>query len=114
MGLSIFGRSLRRCLPVDLPATLPGNIVGYCAFLFELVFRPLLCLMLVGLFVWLLTVGDQMDDHRIAGQGLPRTKGWLKQFVLGTVVGCVLTLIAVVPIHYWGHFVFKHDRGWKS
>lgn len=88
------------------------QIVGDRAFLFELVFRPLLCLMLVGLFVWLLTVGDQMDDHRIAGQGLPRTKGWLKQFVLGTVVGCVLTLIAVVPIHYWGHFVFKHDRGW--
>ena len=26
---------------------------------------------------------DHVEDHRIAAQGLPRVKGWLKQFVLG-------------------------------
>ncbi len=35
--------------------------------------------------------------------GLPRAKGWLKQFALGCVLGFVLTILAIVPIAIWGH-----------
>ncbi|HUI84222.1 MAG TPA: type II CAAX endopeptidase family protein [Candidatus Binatia bacterium] len=70
----------------------------------ELIFRPLWVLLLLGIFIWLLTVGDHIEEHRIAAQGLPRTKGWFRQFLLGWVLGFVLTFLAVVPIHFWGRF----------
>jgi membrane protease YdiL (CAAX protease family) len=92
-----------------------GNIaaqmVGQRTFLFELVFRPLLSLLLLGIYVWLLTVGDHIEDHRIAAQGLPRAQGWWKHFVLGTAVGFLLTVLAVAPIHFWGHTRIAYDQG---
>ncbi|MGC2107872.1 MAG: CPBP family intramembrane glutamic endopeptidase [Candidatus Korobacteraceae bacterium] len=88
-----------------------ADVVGHRLFLFELVFRPLLSLLLLGIFVWLLTVGDELEDHRIAAQGLPRTKGCLKQFVIGSAIGFLLTVIAVVPLHFWGHTRSTFDRG---
>lgn len=81
-----------------------NEVAGDRKFLFELVFRPLWVVLLFGIFIWLLTVGDHIEDHRIAAQGLPRTKGWLKQFITGCVIGLVLTLIAIVPLHFWGTF----------
>jgi hypothetical protein len=85
-----------------------GNIAHEAAeqhpFRVEFIFRPLWALLLLAIFIWLLTVGDHIEEHRIAAQGLPRVKGWLKQFVLGIVLGCVLTSLAIVPIHFWGHF----------
>jgi membrane protease YdiL (CAAX protease family) len=88
-----------------------ADIVGKRPFVFELVFRPVLCLLLVGIFVWLLTVGDQIEDHRMAAQGLPRVKGWLHHFVVGVAVGVLLTLLAVLPIHFWGHTRIAFDHG---
>jgi len=92
-----------------------GNIaaqmVGQREFLFELVFRPLLSLLLLGIFVWMLTVGDQIEEHRIAAQGLPRVKGWLKHFAIGAAVGFFLTILAVAPIHFWGHTKIAFDHG---
>jgi membrane protease YdiL (CAAX protease family) len=92
-----------------------GNIaaqmVGQHAFLFELVFRPLLSLLLLGIYVWMLTVGDHIDDHRIAAQGLPRAKAWWKHFVLGAAIGFLLTVMAVAPIHFWGHTRIAYDQG---
>jgi len=70
----------------------------------ELIFRALWTLLLFGIFIWLLTVGDHLEEHRIAAQGLPRSKGWLKQFVIGCVLGLLLPAAAVAPIHFWGHF----------
>ena len=88
-----------------------GNIATEAAgdhpFRRELIFRALWAVLLLGIFIWLLTVGDHIEEHRIAAQGLPRAKGWLKQFVIGSVVGCVLTVLAVTPIYFWGHFRFK-------
>ena len=85
-----------------------GNIATEAAeqhpFRVEFIFRPLWALLLLGIFIWLLTVGDHVEEHRIAAQGLPRVKGWLKHLVLGCVLGCVLTTVAVVPIHFYGHF----------
>jgi hypothetical protein len=83
-----------------------GNIanemVGYHPFVIQLIFRPLWALLLVAIYVWLLTVGDHMEEHRLAAQGLPRAAGWLGQFVLGCVIGGVLTGLAVLPIQHWG------------
>ncbi len=85
------------------------EVVGHRVFLFELVFRPLLALLLIGIFIWLLTVGDQVEDHRLAAQGLPRVQGWLKHFVIGCVIGFALTVLAVAPIHFWGHAKLRFD-----
>jgi len=73
----------------------------------EIIFRSLWALLLFGIFAWMLTIGDHVEDHRIAAQGLPRVRGWLKQFVMGCAIGCILTLVAVAPIHFLGRLRFS-------
>jgi len=94
-----------------------GNIAKEAAgdhpFRQELIFRGLWALLLLGIFIWLLTMSDHLEEHRIAAQGLPRAKGWLKQFVLGSVVGFALTVLAVAPIYFLGHFRFKVLMTWQ-
>ena len=80
-----------------------GAIAGDRVLLFEVIFRPLLALLLVALFVWLLSVADHIEDHRVAALGLPCVKGCLKQFTIGCTFGFVLTALALVPIEIWGH-----------
>jgi membrane protease YdiL (CAAX protease family) len=94
-----------------ISGNIAAQIAGQRVFLFELVFRPLLCLLLIAIFAWLLTVGDHIEGHRIAAQGLPRVKGWLKHFVIGGMVGFFLTVLAVAPIHFWGHTKIAFDHG---
>jgi membrane protease YdiL (CAAX protease family) len=69
----------------------------------EVIFRPLLALMLIGVYVWLLTIADNVHDHRIAALGLPLTEGWREQFMAGCIVGLALTVVAVTPIAISGH-----------
>ena len=80
-----------------------GAIAGDRVLLFEAIFRPLLALLLLALFAWLLTAADHIEDHRVDALGLPRAKGWLQQFAIGCLVGFVLTVLAIVPIAIWGH-----------
>jgi membrane protease YdiL (CAAX protease family) len=80
-----------------------GAIAGDHVLLFEAIFRPLLALLLIALFVWMLTAADHLENHRIAAMGLPRAKGWLKQFTLGCLFAFGLTVLAIVPIEIWGH-----------
>jgi uncharacterized protein len=80
-----------------------GAIAGDRILLFEVIFRPLLALLLIALFVWMLTAVDNMADHRVAALGFPRTKGWLMQFAMGCVLGFVLMVLAIVPIAIWGN-----------
>lgn len=94
-----------------------GNIATEAAgdhpFRRELIFRALWAVLLLGIFIWLLTVGDHLEDHRIAAQGLPRVKGWLKQLLLGAFLGFVLPALAVAPIYFWGHFRYKILWTWS-
>jgi uncharacterized protein len=80
-----------------------GAIAGNRVLLFEVIFRPLLALLLTALFIWLLATIDHVEDYRVAALGLPRAKGWLKQFTMGCTLGCALTLLAILPITIWGH-----------
>lgn len=79
-----------------------GAIAGDRVLLFEVIFRPLLALLLIGLFVWMLATADHIEDHRATALGFPRVRGWLKQFALGFVFGLMLTALAIVPIAIWG------------
>ena len=102
-GLAMFTTSTGRLHPVwafvvsALFSVLAFLVAGYAAgaiagdrvLLFEVIFRPLLALLLIALFVWMLTVADHVEDHRIAALGLPRAKGWLKQFAIGCLLGFV-------------------------
>ncbi len=85
-----------------------GNIAHEAAelhpFRVEFIFRPLWAFLLLAIFIWLLTVGDHIEEHRVAALGLPRTRGWIRQFVLGCILGFVFTSMAVAPIYFWGHF----------
>jgi membrane protease YdiL (CAAX protease family) len=85
-------------------------IVGRHYLLLEVVFRSVLVLLLIGLYVWLLTIANNVHSHRIAALGLPLTSGWRAQFITGCTLGLTLTLLAVLPLAIWGnpsvHFDF--------
>src|ERR1039457_7356771 len=80
-----------------------GAIAGDRVLLLEAIFRPLSALLLIALFVWMLTAADHVEGHHFAALGLPRVKGWLKQFTFGCLLAFGLTVLAIVPIGIWGH-----------
>ncbi len=88
-----------------------GAIAGDRVLLFEVIFRPLLAVLLIALFVWMLTTADHVEDHVVAALGFPRTKGWRKQFALGCVLGFGLISLAVIPIALWGHYSARFRFG---
>ena len=94
-----------------IAAVVAETVAGRHSLVLEVIFRSLLALLLVGIYVWLLTVGDNVYDHRIAKLGLPVVDGWGKQFVMGCVVGLVLTVLAVLPIAIWGNARFTVRLG---
>jgi membrane protease YdiL (CAAX protease family) len=80
-----------------------GAIAGDRVLLFEVIFRPLLVMLLIALYVWMLTAADHVEGHPFAALGLPRARGWLKQFTFGCALGFGLTALAILPIGIWGH-----------
>jgi membrane protease YdiL (CAAX protease family) len=75
-----------------------ASIAGNHVLRFEAIFRPLLAVLLLAIFSWLLTVGQHIEDQRIAAQGLPLSPGSLRQFGVGCAIGVFLVMLAVVPI----------------
>ena len=52
-----------------------GAIAGDRVLLFEVIFRPLLALLLIALFVWMLTAADHVEDSSYRCLGIaPRTR----------------------------------------
>ncbi len=86
-------------------------IAGQHSLVREVIFRSLLALLLIGLYVWLLTIVDNVHDHRVAALGLPLIDGWALQFVIGCIVGLLLTILAVLPIAIWGKPSFTFHLG---
>jgi uncharacterized protein len=68
---------------------------------FEAIFRPLLCAALFGIYLWLLTVADQVQEHRVAALGFPLAPGWKRQLAAGCILGLVVTCLAVIPLAIW-------------
>lgn len=77
----------------------------------EVCFRTLLAVLLLALYVWLLTVADGVHRGRIAALGLPRARGYLKQFFFGCALGLVLTVLGVLPLLLAGHPKFALRTG---
>ncbi len=75
---------------------------------FEAVFRPLLSIALFGLYFWLLTVADHVEEHRLPALGFPLASGWRGQFAGGCLLGLVLTVLAVVPLAIWAEISFEN------
>ena len=82
-------------------------IAGDHVLRFESVFRPLLAVLLLAIFSWLLSVASHVEDHRIAAQGLPLSPGWARQFAVGCAIGFLLVMVAVVPVAIWGNVSFR-------
>jgi uncharacterized protein len=86
---------------------LAAAVAGDHVLRFEAIFRPLLAVLLLGVFSWLLAVANHVEEHRVAAQGLPLTQGWTRQFVLGCAFGLVLVILAVIPLAIWGNLSFR-------
>ncbi len=89
------------------------TVAGQHSLVLEVIFRSLLAVLLVGIYVWLLTVVDNVHDHRIAAMGLPLNEGWSRQFVTGCAVGLALTVLAILPIVIWGNAKFTIHLGFR-
>lgn len=73
-----------------------GAIFGDHVLRFEALFRPLLAASLFGIYWWLLTVGDQMEERRVALLGFPHVRGWIRQLGFGVLLGLALTVLALL------------------
>ena len=87
-------------------------IAGDHVLRFETVFRPVLAVLLLAIFSWLLSVGNHIEDHRIAAQGLPLSPGWVEQFALGCGIGFLLVILAVLPVIVWGSMSLRTSFSW--
>ena len=79
--------------------------ITYCAL--KQSFVPCWRVVLLAIFSWLLAVGNHVEDHRIAAQGLPLISGMGAQFGLGCGIGLLLVIVAVVPVGIWGGVSFR-------
>lgn len=86
---------------------LAAALAGDHVLRFEAIFRPLLSVVLLALFSWLLTVANHVEAHRVAAQGLPLSPDWAKQFGIGCMIGLVLVGVAVLPMAFWGSLSFR-------
>ncbi len=73
---------------------------------FEVIFRSCLAGFLLVGFSWLLAVGNHVEEHRIAAQGLSLAPGWLRQLATGCGLAFVLVVIAVVGVALFGKLTF--------
>jgi len=96
-----------------IAAIVAGAVAGEYSLVLEVIFRSLLALLLIGVYVWLLTIADNVRDHRIAALGLPLTEGWRGQFITGCIMGLGLTVLAVLPIAIWGSASFTVHLGFR-
>jgi CAAX protease family protein len=94
-----------------IAAVVAQGVAGQHSLVLEVIFRSLLTLLLIGIYVWLLTIVDNVREHRIAALGLPLIEGWRKQFVAGCIVGLVLTVLAILPSAVWGNVRFTVHLG---
>ena len=95
------------CAAFVVTGYLAAALAGDHILRFEAIFRPLLAAVLLAGFSWLLTVGNHVESHRIAAQGLPLTPGWAKQFAIGCAIGAALVIVSVIPIAILGHLSFR-------
>jgi|SRR5208283_188574 len=86
---------------------LAAEVTGDHVLRLEAIFRPLLAAVLLAIFSWLLTVGNFVETHRLAAQGLPLSPGWARQFGAGCAMGALLVIIGVITIAVWGNLSFR-------
>jgi len=86
---------------------LAAALAGDHVLRFEAVFRSSLAAALLAAFSWLLTVGDHVESHRIAAQGLPLAPGWRRQFWAGCALGFILVALAVSAVGVLGTLKFQ-------
>ncbi len=99
--------ALLACVAFFVAGYTAAALAGDHILRFEVIFRPLLVVLLMAAFSWLLAVGDHVEVHRLAAQGLPLSPGWVQQLALGCALGLLLVTIAVVPVVVWGNVSFR-------
>jgi membrane protease YdiL (CAAX protease family) len=95
------------CAAFFVSGYLAGAIAGDHVLRFELIFRSLLAVVLLGGFSWLLTVGDHIESDQLAAQGLPMVRESLRQFAFGCGLGFVLIILAVSALALFGQVSFR-------
>ena len=86
---------------------LAAALAGDHVLRFEAIFRSSLAAALLAAYSWLLTVGNHVESHRIAAQGLPLAPGWRRQFWAGCALGFILVAIAVSAVGVLGTLKFQ-------
>jgi len=106
--------ALMCCAAFVLCGYFAAAISGDHVLRFEAIFRPGLVTVLLAGFTWLLTVGNHVESHQLAAQGLPLTQGWSRQFAIGAGLAFALVLLAVGVLALLGHLSFRVTLGSHS
>lgn len=69
--------------------------------------QPLSLALMLGAFSFLLTVGDKVEEGRLAAQGLPAHVPWLRQTLDGTLLGAGMVTVCVLAIRVGGDLRFS-------
>lgn len=99
--------ALLSCAAFVVAGYLAAELAGDHVLRFELVFRPVLVVLLLGAFSWLLTVGDHVEEHLIAAQGLPLSAGWARHFLVGCGLGVVMVIIGIIAVALGARLSFR-------
>ncbi len=102
---------LLACLAFLVCAYFAAALAGDHILRFEAIFRTCLLALLLASFSWLLTVGNHVESHRLAAQGLPLALGWRLQFLTGSGVAFVLVALAVASVAIFGKLSFRLTLG---
>ena len=105
-GWAFLLSALIACLAFLACGYLAAAVSGDHILRFEAVFRTCLAAALLAAFSWLLTVGNHVESHRLASQGLPLAVGWRLQFLTGCGVGFVVVALAVAAVATFGKLTF--------
>ena len=81
---------------------------------FEVIFRCCLAAALLAGFSWLLAVGNHVESHRLAAQGLPLAPGWARDFLGGCGLGAGLVALAVSAVASLGKVTFRGNLSLHS
>jgi CAAX protease family protein len=98
-----------------LAGAMAGPLYHHHWRLFELVFRCVFLLLLLAGFCLLIVMADQPEGNPLAYMGLDTRASWIRDSLLGTLIGGIIVALAVAVIAIGGSVSFSFtlsSRAW--
>ncbi len=102
IALAILVSLLANVVAIDIAEAFAGGNIR----LVDAIYRPLLALILLVTYSFLLISADRVHDGALAAMGLGLRAGWLRELAVGAALGAGMICVAVLVIMAGGHVTF--------